>query len=349
MKMMTRVLTVSAALAVVLSLALPVGASCTTATLIGTAGSATEKSWVMSAAFQNDPSFYYYYGATPVVYSLTAPDVLGADAKITYWKTGSGDPALGLGDDSGTYDMIAGGGFYQPYAYPSIGFFSAGQIFGSWFPPGIDGCIGPNACSCILLTSQDGVNGFWALTGGLSTPNGDTFINQGGTDASGNNEMPIVLVPMDAPQITGSVRRPNFDVELSVSVPAPSAGLYVQDGCACGPTGFKVLQQVQPRGAMPPSERNAAAWTELSDLGGGAQAVTPMGGTANVVSACGSSDVDVWLTTQLFFDSGFSTSVVSKNATRVECGPNLANPNDRPKPLNRPGTRSDRVKPRGSR
>ena len=169
----------------------------------------------------------------------------------------------------------------------------------------------------------------------------DTFFNQGGSDGNGN-EMPIVLVPVDAPNITGSTRLGNFDVDLQVTVPNSGNGVYQQDGCNCAPIGFKVLQSVVARGGMPPSTRDLGAWNEPMTSGGQPQDVTALGATASVRSACGSSNTDVYLTTQLFFDSGFSTSVVSANSARVECGPNLADPGDRPKPIRPNGPRNDR-------
>jgi hypothetical protein len=64
----------------------------------------------------------------------------------------------------------------------------------------------------------------------------------------------------------------------------------------------------------------------LNLVGGGAQPETPVGSPVTVEALCGATNVDVYLATQLTFDSGFTTDVVSANSTRIECGPNVANP-----------------------
>ena len=79
-------------------------------------------------------------------------------------------------------------------------------------------------------------------------------------------------------------------------------------------------QTIVPRGNMPPTGRDAAAW-DVPTLADGVtpQGVTAFGGAGvSLASACGSSDTDVYLTTQLVFDSGFTTDVVSANSTRME-------------------------------
>jgi hypothetical protein len=50
---------------------------------------------------------------------------------------------------------------------------------------------------------------------------------------------------------------------------------------------------------------------------------------------------DLYLGAVLYFDSGFSTPIVSGNSTRIEAGPNLAEPEDRQRfrPATRQGPR----------
>jgi hypothetical protein len=43
-----------------------------------------------------------------------------------------------------------------------------------------------------------------------------------------------------------------------------------------------------------------------------------------VQATCPSGDSDVYLVTELFFDSGFSAAFVSGNSIPVECGGNLS-------------------------
>ena len=351
MKTITKVLTAVAVLVVALSLSAPVSANCGTTAIITTIDAAGT-TFVFSPTFAEHTNFTYgYYG--PANFSFDAvgdPAVppLSPAANITFWALGSGDPAVGFGNDNGAYDIIAGGGFFFTGYGPGVGtyltggYLRGGQINGTW-EGGTDNCVAAGSCMCMLITDQDGARGFWATAGGMADANVNTSMNRGGVDGGGNN-LPIILVDIAAPSINGSRRLGGtFDVDLDVQVLAPTAGNYAVDGCACGPTGFRVLQQIVMRGAMPPSDRTLSAWTEpLTDLGA-AQTDTALGGTATVRSLCGASNQDVYLTTQLVFDSGFQTTVVSGNSTRVECGPTLADPNDRPTNT-RPG--NDRPRPR---
>lgn len=351
----TKILMVAATLIVALSLAAPASASCGTASLISTVGDPANVgqsgyTFVYGPVFQE---FAYIVRGPGYVYTYSenagdpAPQAVSSAATVSFWALGAGDPAIGSGTDNGLFDMIAVGHFYG-YGYSSGaglagGYWNAATIFSTWEPAGIDGCIGSGNCMCLLISDHDGERGFWAVTGGQSDPNFNTSINQGGADGNGNN-LPIVLVTMDAPSITGAVRQGNFDVDLTVKLAAPTGGDYTNDGCNCAPIGYKVLEQIVVRGSMPPTDRGIAAWSEPVLPGGGVQGVTAfsVGGAdtgVTVRSACGAVDTDVYLTAQLVFDSGFATTAVSGNATRVECGPTLADPDDRP----------SRIRPRSDR
>jgi hypothetical protein len=358
MKTMTKVLTAAAVLVVALSLSAPVGAACGAPALITTI-TASGSTFVFNPTFASHYSFFYGpYG--PAVYSYDganpAPTPLSAAASISFWAVGTGDPAFGVGNDNGPYDMVENGGFYfGGYTYSATipgGYLQAGRLAGTWENPtaageATDGCVGGNNCMCVLISDQDGTEGFYAIAGALSDATFSTSINLGGSDGNGNN-LPIALVNIAAPSITDSVRdQGSFDVNLGISAAAPAGGNYVQNGCACGPSGFQVLQMIVPRGNMPPSDRDIGAWT-VPTLGDGVtpQPVTAFGGTVTVRSSCGTSDTDVYLSTGLVFDSSFGTAVVSGNSSRVECGPNVANPLDNNPSADRPGNRGDRGKPR---
>ena len=123
-----------------------------------------------------------------------------------------------------------------------------------------------------------------------------------------------------------------------MSVPSAASGVYNKDGCDCAPTGYRILQQILPRGSMPPSDRSAG-WTDASGVVPATQGTT-------VTATCGAADQDVYLATELIFDSGFGTSIVSANSSRVECGTTLADPDDKPRT---PRPRLDRPNPRGGR
>jgi hypothetical protein len=351
-----KILTVAAAFVVALAIGAPAVADCGANPGVISSTGAQGASQIFTQKFAETPyqdatyyGFNYTYGAYAYCGAGGGCTPISPAAKGSFWSQGLGDIAPLVGIDNGTFDLVNSGDIYF-YSYTDTGFYGGAYLQTGW-RNGTDGCIGSQNCLCLLLTDQDGDDSYWAIAGAKSNTAFTTTVERGGTDGSGYLNAPIILVRADKPSIVGSARV-GTDVDLSVSVAPPSGGVYVKDGCNCGPVGFKVLQQIVPRGNMPPTDRSAG-WVEAQLPGGGVQAVTPMGGTVQVRSVCGAADSDVYLATQLFFDSGFSTSVVSGNSSRVECGTNLADPNDnprvrpadiKPKPLNNRPTRDGRGK-----
>lgn len=355
MKTMTRTLAVAAVAVLAVALSAPAGATCGTNAIISTIAS-DGVSYIIGTEFQQHPS-YGVGGIGPYTYSYDvanqAPMPLTAAASISFWGLGTGDPALGVGNDNGGFDMAGDPSSVYAFGYaagdyagdPTLSFWYGALINSSWDAGATDNCPGPNVCTCLLLTDENVVGGattgVFAITGGLGTANIDTFMNNDGTSDGQGHNAPIVLVPVPAPTIVGSSRNPTTnDVTLSINVGPSSQGDYSQDGCACGATAYRVLQAIVPRGGMPPASSDLGAWSPINQADGMPQ---PAGGTAlgtqlDVTSNCGASDSDVYLTTQLVFDSGFATSRVSGSSLRVECGPNLAAPADtRPGRPDRPG------------
>jgi hypothetical protein len=279
------------------------------------------------------PGYVYYapFGYTPP---------LTADFTGFFWRLGEGDPEVGVGVDNGddlayraNYAYGQKSWFYYT-GYPATQFYYAGRIFGNW--GGADGCITDlplPTCECILLMDQDGAQGYFAIIGGRTTAGGDLAFSQPGNDGNGNAG-PITLAPVPVPNIDGSIRNPStFDVTLQVSVDAPAEGVYLADGCACGPEGWQIYQQILPRGSQPPDDR-ATGWELMTLPGGVIQGVNAFGAQINVESLCGASNTDVYLATKLVFESGFSDAssgnadYFSGDSTRIECGPQLAEPQD---------------------
>jgi hypothetical protein len=274
------------------------------------------------------PPFDYYAGIPPV-----SPNV-----QATFWALGTGNPIVGPGADAGSYTVPA---FPWLYFYAGYSNFAA-QINSGWgLSSFIDGCIqdnGPLACTCVLITDHDGADSYFALVSNAGAPGTwDTILTQPGNDAAGNAG-PIILRPIPAPTILNAARKTaSFDLDLTVTVPMPAAGIYQSGGsCECGPVGYKVKQQIVLRGSPPPTTRDAG-WTDMTLVGGGAQPLlgTAMGSPVALESLCGATDQDVYIAAELIFDSGFVAPVVSKNATRIECGPNIAEPE---RPRFRPGS-----------
>lgn len=275
-------------------------------------------------------------GNTGVYNGLVNPTVtLGVDGlngtsvteNITgyFWGVGVGDPATGVGADNGGWLAVS-----WLYLYPG---YNTG-ILTSWAEdPSIDGCIDVQAAQgsrCQVTYFQDTAigtgEGLFAL---VSTPDdaasGDFYLDLGGVD--------IVMAPSPAMPILSSTRGGDTSVTVGLAGPtaeAIAAGSFLDPAAACQGgvaggqdplnglvQGFRVCSQVLPRGSEPPSDFNIANWDcdPATD--------SPLGAPVEAAAAC-AEDSDVYFSWALVMDSGFLSLLVSNNATRVECGANLA-------------------------
>jgi hypothetical protein len=248
-----------------------------------------------------------------------------------FWALGTGDVALGLGDDSGSY--AADGSNtpwftweYYPPGGPYPGYTRGGQIFANWGgADSVDGCVPTGTCECVLLTDEvDGV-GYFALATGLSDANGNLNLTQSGAPC-GTSPGDIVLAPIPTPTVTRiDMDMVTKDQSFQVTASVPAAGIYEKDGCVCGPLGWKLYQRTVPRGNPAPVSRNAADWEMVVDQ-------TPFGATGTWDSACGDSEVDIYLAVGLAFADGFpgpnNLVLLSANDGPYLCGPTMADPTD---------------------
>jgi len=229
--------------------------------------------------------------------------------------------------NNGTRDLFPGDLAYASDPFPV--YFGA-ELNTDWSFMGVDASMCPMAggCTCLLLTDVDAqeIHGLFALVGAANDPVAGTFFNLAGSDPLGN-ALPIVLQEVPRPFVTNVVRPLTDTVEITLTVPTRTAGVYDAAsgaGCFCGPTEFVIREQVLPRGSLPPVGRSLAAWPVAPLAGGGTQSATPTDGSVTVQATCPSGDSDVYLVTELFFDSGFSAAFVSGNSIPVECGGNLS-------------------------
>jgi hypothetical protein len=309
--------------------ALPVAASC----------AVTMADTSISSANGTDPAYrsfiwsrsvfepFYFESYLPVAYEPPFTPVL----KATFWSLGEGDPAFGIGNDSGIRNLV---GQDLTFGYPPYppnnpyDVFYAAQLSSDWTLPDIDGCNDMSTCTCLLLSDVDPQerHGLFALVGAATDTLNGTFFNLTGSDQLGNG-LPIVLQEIPRPVVTGVVRPLADTVEITLTVPTRSGGVYEAAsgaGCFCGPTEFLIRGQVLPRGSVPPVGRSLSSWPVAALAGGGAQPATPTDGSVTVEATCPAGDADVYLVTDLFFDSGFSSAFVSGNSIPVECGGNLS-------------------------
>jgi hypothetical protein len=326
-KMTISRIAVAASVLVLLALAVqPVEAACTNARLItGFNVSTSERSYIITPGVC--PGGGGSCGAP--YYSSVTGNIRG-----DFWGIGSGDPFAPLsGIDNGLFDT---GSYPPPYQYqldPYNGwltgsFFYPAEINTTWAASSlIDGCpdtIVGTQCTAVLLNDHFGGQSFFALI----TKRADAGLNYVFTRPGG---APINLAPIPNVGITGSTRLGPSQVQLTVappfgSSPGPAEGFYLDSACSGvgTPTGWRVRSQSAPgHGNASPTDRDVADWG--TSLG----TATNFGSSQTVTASC-TGDQDIWLAYTILYDSGLELSYVGGNSSRVECGANLAEPDDRP-------------------
>ena len=247
----------------------------------------------------------------------------------SFWISGQGDPSGPGGYDNGSRDLVAAGDL--AFATDPFPVYFGAELNSDWSAMGVDTpvmCPPAGGCTCLLLNDLDlqGKHGLFALVGAANDPVAGTSFNLAGNDPLGNS-LPIVLREVPRPTVTDVVRPQTDTVEITLTVPTRSAAVYESAsgaGCFCGPTEFLIRQQVVDRDSQPPVGRLPASWPVAPLAGGGVQAPTPTDSAVTVEATCPLGDKDVYLVTELFFDSGYSTAFVSGNSIPVECGGNLS-------------------------
>ena len=276
--------------------------------------------------------------------SESGPPVSSA-MKGVYWAVGSGNPAIGLGNDNGNFrGGFAAGDFWIKqkngtfvggvYHYPAWISLNLGDnnVVGppvTWSSPDADGC-GPanppaSVCTCMLITDEWAGAGYFATLCAASNPLGNTRFDTGGGSA-------FVLKPIPRPLITSSVRDTlSGDVTLSVGagnagIPDSAAeGVYTSDSCGTGLQGFRVFGAVVPRGGSP----TPGQFVELPRADGSPQGNTGYGAQVAVKADCNpASEQDLFLAVQMVGEGAtpFKSGVLSQPSGRVPCGSNLATP-----------------------
>jgi len=182
---------------------------------------------------------------------------------------------------------------------------------------------------CLLISDQDGANGDWAILGGMSNANFDSFLDLGGTDGV-SNLAPIEMVPIPAPSVSNISAIPSgFGFSASVVL---SGGNFVQGDCEClTGGGFRIVAASVPLGSQPPQSRDSANWTHPVTLAGGAAQSSPsaFGSTVDFEIGCLAGNQQVYVAAELAFDSGFRAVHVSADAV----GPGLQPLNCPPCPI----------------
>jgi hypothetical protein len=238
-----------------------------------------------------------------------------------FWALNNGIPGAGTGHDSG--------------ALPPAGWmvFGAGPggwyIAGDWGTPGVDGCVNEppvvqpgETVATFHDTSADGLQGYYAVACVEENITANYNFNDelGGVD--------IVLAPIPRPVIvTASSGAGTATVTLNIEAVGP--GVY-RDAGECTTDQLVTSYQIFSRTAgSDANSRNPGGWTPLS-------AVTPVGqNTASHGITCNPGEV-VFLATQLTYDSGFVSPILSASKTGLSCSSTVADPPSKFKIIKKP-------------
>jgi hypothetical protein len=237
------------------------------------------------------------------------------NAAAWFWALGDGG-THNSGTNVGSTDGFGYG--YGWFNAPGDGYatYEYAYVSASWATVGVVGCVDLVAdprCTAILASDEADGEGYFAFLTKLANIGGN-YQDYGA----------VTMTSLPKPNITGSTRVDAANVNVTVACPSQAtleaAGGFSLDP-ACADTvvqGCNLYTRTVARGGEPAADRELTGWTRV---GTGAAV-----GTAETVTVTCSGNQDVYLTSALVFDSGFELRYGGKNSTRVECGPNLANP-----------------------
>ncbi len=246
--------------------------------------------------------------------------IYGADPWLStgsWWGFGTGNPAIGLGNDNGSWQSDNGGAVpgTQPWLYP-------GPEPGTWFATG--GTDGGNTDNCptgltmiMAVSDQDPAgNGYFAVAAAVPSTANPT----GNLWDFAQNGVNRVEIAIPKPNITASSKLTSTTTSVTVAnVLADFQGGYypqanVPQTATQVLTGYRVYSHIVPENAAAPISRNKADWTLASSAAMGAPATF----TLNCPSAS-----DAYLAYSVVFDGAtpFETAVVGPNSLKIKCGP----------------------------
>lgn len=269
----------------------------------------------------------------------TTPELKGSFWSFsTLGPANGGNPATGVGNDSGTipqYNWLYWPGYddgTNSFAAHLVGPGPDGNYDQShWNAAGVDGCIDNDTaspggrCMVALLTDDDdGGTGHFAL---LSVgPDAGQDYDFSAATGGGN----IVLAPIPKTNITNSIRNGSLSVDLTINTQLPGGpanGLYL--GCqAAALQGARYRVYVRDQADQSPApggsnSRDLGNWTAASGP-------HPIGASTSLNVACNGVDREFYLCSTVEFPTGngqfYEVGNCSRNSTRVECGPNIAEP-----------------------
>jgi hypothetical protein len=262
-----------------------------------------------------------------------------------FWALGSGNPIVGLGNDSGIFTggftandfwlkqvsaTFYPGGLYHFAAWVSLKLgpsYTVGPPV-TWSAPDADGC-GPSGnppaqvCTCFLLTDQWNNEGYFATLSARSDVLGNTRFDPGQTIRLAPIPRPVIVATSAGPDGGG----PQILVAVRPSIAlTDTGGVYQQDSCGTCLAAYHVFGARVPRGTLP---QPGTQFVDLPRANGSAQGDTPLGSLADVRLDCDQlREEDMYLALELIGEGAtpFRTGVLGRLSTRISCGANLAAP-----------------------
>lgn len=283
----------------------------------------------------SDVSFGSYY-------SFVTGTVNGPSLRANFWALGSGNPALGAGNDNGA--IVETDNWLVPYG-------GGLAVLSGWAARTYDGCP-DNAVPVFsdqrMVLSFSDVDGTGKMTYAVACAGRNP---QAGTqfDFTRPGQAPLALVPATKAAITNTTRVGN-EATITVGVPNFGPGFYTDGSSGCTLANvipqFDVYKQQTARNVAPAATNDAGGVWVL------AATCSSTGVPACVVTtACGTTNCDNYLAVVPHYNSNFNTGEAATNAparvsassTKIAAGPVLAvtpKPKTIPNPrVQAPGTR----------
>jgi len=243
-----------------------------------------------------------------LMYCKSEAPNLSTKADAVFWALGAGDPRVGEGIDSGAFkgrNFVFG---KQPLNYGDGTFYNYERRFqtnwGATYL--IDGCIkdlGPDQCTCLLLTDENAGRGYFAMLTAQRTNANDFWF----ADEPRLARIPALEV------VSNSTADGRLRVDVRMAAPARGSVPGPNGGCACGPLGFTVMGQRSRRTDPPPASRRVGVWDAVG------REVAPFGETATVTLDCPAPGEVVYLAGRLRFEDAFDAPLVGAQSDPLSC------------------------------
>ena len=284
-------------------IALPAGAVCSLARITSVPGPGYDYSYVYGAFADSCSNGV-----------CTTAKSISDHAEALFWAIGYGNPTLGSGVDSGSLATLGldGYGYFEP-AILQYYFFYPAAIDAAWSDPGVDGCIDsvPVQDRCTALVVHDteltcgGASGScnsMAVLSARQQPDGRFDMSQPADGAIRLERWPTVNHGYEP--IVGL-----FIPEWTVTVPAPTGGLYLDASCADPLAGYRVYVWNDTSG-MPIAVDDRSLWDiPVGGQGAGGEPI-PLGQATTLRFGCDASvnpTGEIYLGFTYVFDSGFES------------------------------------------